>query len=172
MNAPVEINAKCILCRPDPIFFNGERERYSVTFFSNFAASTLTAKEMSLAELRDRILSATAARKDALPWLKRASSQSKLLPPRLTRARNVTKPSARWLLRQRGWLFHIEVGAKYSASLRRGTARPRCSIRRCLNAHQAAGREQEPWSADLGIVALCQNRCAVGNLLQAVRPDR
>jgi hypothetical protein len=45
---------------------------------------------------------------------------------RLTRARNVTKPSR-----------SVRNSARYSASLRRGTARPRCSIRRCLNAHQA-----------------------------------
>jgi signal transduction protein with GAF and PtsI domain len=55
-----------------------------------------------------------------------APAQSKLLPPRLTRARNVTKPSR-----------SVRNSARYSASLRRGTARPRCSIRRCLNAHQA-----------------------------------
>jgi hypothetical protein len=56
----------------DPIVLNGERERLGVTFFPNFAAQTLTAKEMSLTELRGLILSTTAARKDALPWLKLA----------------------------------------------------------------------------------------------------
>jgi AAA domain/Primase C terminal 2 (PriCT-2) len=66
------VDAKCILCRPDPIFLNGERERFHVTFFPNYAAQTLTAREMSLGELRNLIINKAAVRKDALPWLKLA----------------------------------------------------------------------------------------------------
>ena len=44
-----------------------------VTFFKNFAAESLTTAELTLPELRDRILAASAATKDSLPWLKLAS---------------------------------------------------------------------------------------------------
>lgn len=41
-----------------------------VTFFKNKAATTLTAEELTLAELAERVLNASARRKDLLPWLK------------------------------------------------------------------------------------------------------
>jgi hypothetical protein len=80
MRAPATAaGAKCTLCWPDPLFLRGEREKFRITFFADYSASSLTAKEMSLGELRDLILATSAPTKDELPWLKLASSATREL---------------------------------------------------------------------------------------------
>ncbi|MCK1605458.1 hypothetical protein IVB02_29685 [Bradyrhizobium sp. 166] len=43
-----------------------------VTFFKDYAANTLTTDNLSLIELRERVLNASAREKGKLPWLKLA----------------------------------------------------------------------------------------------------
>jgi hypothetical protein len=65
-------DADCALCRPDPIFLHGKREKFPVTFFTDYRAQSLTSKDMVLPELRDLVLATSAGGKDKLPWLKLA----------------------------------------------------------------------------------------------------
>lgn len=57
----------------DTVVENDESPPVHVTFFPNYAAKTLEAKEMTLADLSNLILSTTASKKADLPWLKLAT---------------------------------------------------------------------------------------------------
>jgi hypothetical protein len=48
-----------------------------VTFFKNFAAQRYTTDNLTMAELQERVLNASARSKDKLPWLKLARFGSK-----------------------------------------------------------------------------------------------
>jgi hypothetical protein len=47
-------------------------KRLHITFFKNFAATSLTTAQMTLPELRDLILATSAPTKESLPWIKLA----------------------------------------------------------------------------------------------------
>ena len=56
-----------------PLVGAASASHIGVTFFSDEFAKTLRTQDMTLPELRDRILKTTAARKGDLPWLKLAT---------------------------------------------------------------------------------------------------
>jgi hypothetical protein len=66
-------DAKCVLCQPDPIFLNGEREKFRVALFSDKYGTTIDPKEMTLSEIRNVVLTTAASAKDKLPLLKLAT---------------------------------------------------------------------------------------------------
>ena len=49
------------------------RRKLNVTFFRNYKATTLTAKNIAIEDLRELILTKTASTKEKLPWLKLAT---------------------------------------------------------------------------------------------------